>query len=141
VKQFITWLSLLLTSTALFAGLGCGYLGVTLINDSKYDCELRNITLKNGGNYAVGFPPANLAKGTTSPTFYLQQTMEGIRIKLDYRCEKKVVSFESQQGTCFFGAGNIHAFPDIANDLSTDPQFVIGSYWSSRPGEMTWRIY
>ena len=130
-------LSIILTSTALNA-LDCGHLGITIVNASVHQCVLYAVRTING--YFIDWAPLTILSGTTSPTFYMNQDYYGVSVELNYRCDNKVVIFDSLQGFCDFMAGNIDGSSYIGNDLKTEHKEQLGSFWSSRPGQITWVI-
>ncbi len=138
MKRITVTLSLLILSTSLFAGY-CGNLGITIINVSSHDCVLRNTQVDSG--LFQDQAPITIPSNSTSPTFYMAQDNNGVRVLLDYRCDNKAALFYSEQDYCGFRAGNVIGYPLYATDMGLDYQVSMGSYWSAIPGQITWRIY
>ena len=139
MKRLVVALGLLSISTTSLA-LGCDNLGITITNNSGNDCKLRATTMFYGSLYQ-GTPPASIPSGTRAQTFYLLQDAYGAGVRLDYRCDGKVVIFYSGQNYCSFIAGDIGGSAYEGNDLNLHHQEVVGSYWSSIPGKISWIIY
>lgn len=138
MKRPIIGVTLLAVFSAAFA-LDCGNLGITIVNSSPHQCVLRHALLMNG--YFQNQAPLTIPSGSTSPTFYLAQGSYGIGVELDYRCDDQVVVINSMQEHCGFMAGYVMGNAYFGNDLVTEHQETIGSYWSELPGQITWTIY
>lgn len=138
MKRQIMTVGLLAASSALFA-LDCGNLGITIVNSSAHQCVLKHTQLANG--YFQNQAPLTIPSGSTSPTFYLTQDSSGVQVELDYRCDDKVVVMNSTQDHCGFMAGYVMGYAYHGNDLVTEHQETIGSYWSEIPGQITWTIH
>lgn len=138
MKRILAILGLLSSSVMAFA-LGCEHLGITVTNTSPHDCVLKATQLFYGSLYRGGVP-AVIPSGTTSPVFYFLQDDIGVGVRLDYRCDNKVVIFYSGQNSCSLGAGDIGGFPYIGNDLPVDHRETMGSWWYGLPGHISWKI-
>lgn len=132
-------IGLLFASTSLLFAADCGNLAMTIVNDTDKACVLRYSTFYAGKSEDP--IPTLIPAHSTSPKFYLKQDLSGIGLFLDYRCEGNVVTFYSQQESCWFNAGKIAGFDYYVNDLVVDYHAVVGSYWGSLPGQMTWTIH
>ena len=141
MKRLVVMSALFSASMSLFAqSLSCQNLGISIKNASEQDCKLRATKLFYGYLYK-GAIPVVIPKGTTSNVFFLDQDSTGIGIQIDYRCNDKLVSFYSGQNYCNFYAGDVGGWPYFGNDLGAEYQETIGSYWYSKPGQISWTIY
>lgn len=138
MKKQLTILALLTITSPLFAAF-CGNLGVTIMNETDYDCVLRKTYVEHG--FFQDQAPMVIPGHSVSPTFYMAQDSSGIGVQMDYRCAKKVAMFYSSQQYCGFSAGGVDGYSYYTNDLSVENQIVIGSYWAATPGQINWRIH
>ena len=136
-RQFVA-LSLIAASTTLFA-LDCGNLGITIVNNSPHHCVLKHTVLDGG--YFQNQAPLSVPSGSSMPTFYMAQGDNGVDVEFDYRCDGKVVVIGAHQDYCGFMAGYVVGQAYFGNDLVTEHQETIGSYWSETPGQITWTIH
>lgn len=138
MKKFILTLGLFSASTPLFA-LGCESLGITITNQTKDVCELKNV-VQYSGALAKGRFPMIIPSGEMTPIFFMQQGYEGAGVQLDYRCGNKLVIFDSWQDYCGFYAGSVAGVVYKGNDLSAEFQTTFGSWWAALPGQIRWTI-
>lgn len=140
MKKLVLTIGLLMVSATSFA-LGCGNLGVKVINATNQECVLRSKNVFYGLP-AAGMIPSTIAPGTTSEEFFMQQDYTGVGIQLGYQCGDKRVKFYSAQGYCGFVAGEVVGYIDAWNELSaTVASIEEGSYWASTPGRITWLLH
>lgn len=128
--------ALLLSTSAL--ALDCGNLGISIENNSGHDCVLKHSTIFNG--YSQNATPTVIPNGTTTPVFYLYQDGEGVAVEYDFRCDGKLAEMYSSQSYCGLSAGYVYGSSYAGNDLEVEHQEMSGSYWSSTPGYIHWRI-
>lgn len=129
----------LLAASPLGLALNCGNLGITIVNNTPFDCQLRNKTVFYGV-FDQGTAPLNIASGTTSNPFFMYQDAIGVGVQLGYQCGDKRIKFYSYQERCIFSAGEVGGTPDLWNELTLLKTHKMGSYWSSSPGHITWQI-
>ncbi len=121
--------------------LSCGYLNITVVNNTGHDCVLRNTKIYNRSR-VDGDISQVIANGSMAPTFRIQQTYtNGPSIQLDYQCENKTIAITSRQNYCFLSAGDISGTTESSNNVRAQYNTSLGSYWSGLPGQITWKLY
>ena len=138
MKRLLACTGLLAASPLIFA-LNCQNLGITIVNNTHQDCQLRNKTVFYGF-FDQGTVPLNIARGATSDVFFMKQDAIGTGVQLGYQCGDKRIKFYSYQEHCFLSAGTVGGAPDVWNELDLVAYAKNGSYWGSLPGQITWNI-
>lgn len=139
MKKLMLLINLFVMSTTTFA-LGCGNLGIKIINATNKECVLKS----KGIYYGLpdrGYIPSSIPSGTTSDEFFMRQDDTGIGIQLGYQCGDKKVKFYSYQEYCGWYAGDVGGIVDVWNELDAMATPVFGSWLASTPGRITWLIH
>lgn len=134
-------LGLALTS-ALFSAHAnnCGFLNVTLTNNSGSTCTLRSYHLISGA-IIYGDIPQKIENATKALSFAIQQGYaDGPNLRVEYDCKNKTVNLHSRQQLCVVYPGLIKGNYNSTGDLHADYTSLIGSWWDSTPGEINWNI-
>lgn len=131
-------LSLLLASSAIHAS--CGDLDIKIINNSTHNCTFKNKVIYYGMLPSENIVP-NISSGQSSSIIRASQDNRGIGVLLTYLCDNELVKFYSWQEYCGFpSAGEVGGQPMDSTTLNLDYSAEAGSYFSGRPGTITWRI-